>query len=167
MQNWTELRFAEEKAMWAKVHKELHFKPSIYPKDWPSLQLREPYIIYDIRDDFDYSRYEELYKDLEEKMIKVFKKVTLENESIIVLDWQHVCYHFNPRLETIKNEFDRGPVPLLPEGDYCFFIQKDFQWGYLGHPWEKTVSVFGEALITQIEQNKPDIFNTAFEKRNG
>lgn len=38
------------------------------------------------------------------------------------------------------------------------FIQKDFKWGYLGHPWEESITIFGEELIESFERNKPEMF---------
>jgi len=49
-------------------------------------------------------------------------------------------------------------IPVFPNGDYYFFIQKDFKWGYLGHPWEESITIFGEELIESFERNKPEMF---------
>lgn len=57
-----------------------------------------------------------------------------------------------------KNEFDEWTVPIFPNGDYYFFIHKDFEWGYLGHPWERTITVFGKELIKGFEKHRPRMF---------
>ena len=74
------------------------------------------------------------------------------------MDWQHECYWIDPCLEFEKDEFDELKVPVFPNGDYYFFIHKDFEWGYLGHPWEKTITIFGEGLITGFEKHQPKMF---------
>lgn len=99
-----------------------------------------------------------MYDDLEDKALQVFKENTVSNEYIMALDWQHECYWVNPHLKFERNEFDEWSIPIFPNGDYYFFIQKDFKWGYLGHPWEKSITIFGKGLIESFERNKPKMF---------
>lgn len=81
------------------------------------------------------------------------------------LDWQHTCFKYNPRIidyneypvfvkydVPIKNEYVDWEgynvwfPTFYPDGDYYFFIAKDFSWGYLTHPWLKKAYVFGDCL---------------------
>ncbi len=41
-----------------------------------------------------------------------------------------------------RDDLDRWIIPAVPDGDYYFFIQKEFKWGILSHPWEKTITVW-------------------------
>lgn len=97
-------------------------------------------------------------------MENIFVECTKENEYVLALDWQHRRYYFNPRIESIRDEFGEWPVPIFPNGDYYFFIQKEFKWGFLGHPWEKSISIFGEELIQSIEQKKPKLLKKIVDK---
>ncbi|MES9706026.1 DUF2716 domain-containing protein, partial [Bacillus toyonensis] len=63
-----------------------------------------------------------------------------------------------PHLAFERNEFYEWRIPIFPNGDYYFFIQKDFKWGYLGHPWEKSITIFGKEIIESFKQNKPEMF---------
>lgn len=164
MKNWIKINEKEENEIWDKIYNDLKFKPSVHPNDWPSLQISAPYMKYDVSDIYKDNKYEELYKDLEEKMENIFVECTKENEYVLALDWQHQCYYFNPRIESIRDEFGEWPVPIFPNGDYYFFIQKEFKWGFLGHPWEKSISIFGEELIQSIEQKKPKLFKKIVDK---
>ncbi|WP_254475893.1 DUF2716 domain-containing protein [Brevibacillus sp. HB1.4B] len=47
------------------------------------------------------------------------------------LDWHHECYLYNPHPEDGKAI---GWIWFCPDGDYCFYLNKDFKWGYLRHP---------------------------------
>ncbi len=41
---------------------------------------------------------------------------------------------------------------FYPDGDYYFFIEENFEFGYLGHPWRQEIWIFGRDLIKEIEQ---------------
>jgi hypothetical protein len=160
--NWIELTQSEEKNVWKKVFNEFQFKPSI--SKFPSFIVPSPFITYDISPYRNWSgeleEYEEIYKDLEEKSLFAFQALTNDNEYFYALDWQHPCYWVNPFLEFPRDEFNEWIIPILPEGDYYFFIQKEFNWGFLGHPWEETITVFGKELIQVFEKNNPRMLDT-------
>ena len=40
----------------------------------------------------------------------------------------------------------------FPDGEYCIFLADDFSFGTFGHPWQRSVCVFGAALLEQVEQ---------------
>lgn len=120
--------------------------------------MPSPFITYDISRYFGEFVDLDAYDELEEKALLVFKENTAWNEYIMALDWQHECYWVNPHLKFDRNEFDEWIIPIIPNGDYYFFIQKDLKWGYLGHPWEKSITIFGKELIESIKQNKPEMF---------
>lgn len=145
MENWLELSEVEDKKVWTKIYGELKFKPSI--SDFPSFEVPTPFITYDISIYIGESEDLHAYYDLEEKALLVFQKNASQGEYIYALDWQHDCYWINSHLEFEKDEFEEWKVLIFPNGDYYFFIQKDFEWGYLGHPWEKTITIFGKELI--------------------
>jgi hypothetical protein len=93
-----------------------------------------------------------------------FQELTNDNEYFYALDWNHPCYWVNSFLEFPRDEFNEWIIPIFPDGDYYFFIQKDFNWGFFGHPWEGTITLFGKELIQAIEKNKPKMFNKALRK---
>lgn len=82
-------------------------------------------------------------------------------EEMFALDWQHDCFLFDPN-EKIPAGFqyhDSGRdcevyfPTYYPDGDYYFFISKDWSAGLFGNPWRKELIVTGEELITAIEKN--------------
>ncbi|GGE71577.1 DUF2716 domain-containing protein [Priestia taiwanensis] len=159
MENWIPLTEKEYDHIWDKVYKELKFEPSI--SVFPSFQLSSPFITYDISHCFEEAEYD----DLEEKVWCVFQELTLSNEYILALDWQHECYWVNSHLNFGKDEFVGQILSLFPDGDYYFFIQKDFKWGYLGHPWEKSITIFGEELVNAVHKHKPRMFHKVLRQR--
>ncbi|WP_256762466.1 DUF2716 domain-containing protein [Cohnella sp. WQ 127256] len=149
--NWIPLDNDEYRNVWDRFYEEFNFKPSVYPSDWPTFLEKTPFITYDI------SNYrEEDIDDLTDKCVLAFKGSTQSNEYIYALDWQHESFLFNPHLETNN---DKWTIGFYPDGDYYLFLKKDFSWGYLGHPWEQTICIFGEELIKNFEINKPNIFS--------
>jgi len=131
---------------WSKIYNEFGFKPST--KRFPSFSTPKPFVKYDISNCYD----EKLVRDFENKAVKAFQEITQPGELFYALDWQHECYWANPRLEfptQIPWRVDNGDwiISIYPDGDYHFFIAKDFSWGILGHPWENTVTIYGGKLI--------------------
>ena len=80
------------------------------------------------------------------------------------MDWHHSAFLYDPRnLEEQQSFFveDQRYVggvyfayfpSFYPDGDYYFFIDEQFRFGYLGHPWRREVWIFGEALLPRFEQ---------------
>ncbi|MFB8424888.1 DUF2716 domain-containing protein [Priestia megaterium] len=155
MKNWIQLSEQEEKKFWKRIYKEFKFKPST--SRFPSFKVPSPFITYDISNFFGETADLELYDRIENKALNAFKNITLVDEYILALDWQHECYWVNPHLEFKKDKFGEWVVPVVPNGDYYFFIQKDFQWGFLGHPWEKSITIFGEDFIKSFNEQQPKI----------
>lgn len=148
MDNWIPLSYEQYSLVWDNFYKDFNFKPSVHSSDWPSYRLPVPFVTFDITeytdDDID---------DLEEKCITNLRAVTGSDEYIYALDWQHKSYLYTPHLEN-----GNARIGFYPDGDYYFFLNKDYKWGYLGHPWEQSISIFGEELIHQFETNRPTIF---------
>ncbi|WP_419881543.1 DUF2716 domain-containing protein [Peribacillus sp. B-H-3] len=156
MKNWIPFSDQESDQIWDKIHRDFKFKPSI--SKFPSFKVPHPFITYDISGFFGESADLDAYDDLEEKALDAFKESTLADEYILAFDWQHECYWVNPRLEFERDEFGEWTIPIFPNGDYYFFIQKDFKWGYLGHPWGKSITIFGKKLMEAFDKQKPRMF---------
>ncbi|MDQ0874610.1 hypothetical protein QFZ77_003269 [Paenibacillus sp. V4I3] len=147
MDNWISLSNELYRHVWDKFYEDFNFNPSVYSSDWPSFSLPTPYITYKITNYTD-----EDIDDLERKCVACLKVVTEPDEYLYALDWQHESFHYNPHLGPPRT------ISFYPDGDYYLFINKDFLWGYLGHPWEHTISIFGVELIHQFEINRPNLF---------
>ena len=106
--NWIQLSESEEDAVWKKVIKEFQFKPSI--SKFPSFIVPSPFITYNISSYLNWSgkldKYEEIYKELEEKSLFTFKHLTNDKEYFYALDWQHPCYWVNPFLDFPRDELN-------------------------------------------------------------
>ena len=164
MVNWTELESNIEDQVWDRIYKELQFSPGNFKKKQPTFLPPKPYLIFDISHLYG-SNFEELYTNLETTVSQAFINCTEEDEFIYVLDWQHTCYLFNPRLESPRDEQGEWPIPLYPNGDYYFFIKKDFSFGYIGHPWEERIYIYGPALVEEVKRQSPKLFTKLIEEQ--
>lgn len=165
LKNWIEIEFDDKEYdnVWDRFYRKFNFNPSTYKEDWPSFRIEAPFITYDISHIYNNPEFEKLHNDLEEKVIMALRACAQPSEYLYALDWQHPCYWFNPWLD-ISERCHKHPslgwvIPILPNGDYYIFLQKDFNWGILGHPWEESMCIFGSDLISSIEKNKPLLFS--------
>jgi hypothetical protein len=157
MNAWKILKKEERILAWDDFYLKFDFHPSTRKKDWPGIKEPNPSLTFRISHIF--GKGEEYYNSLHDNLIDVFlqafKSLVPKYGWIFALDWQHECYKFYPHE---LNEFGEWMVPILPNGDYYIFFEKNLDFGVFGHPWEGTMCIFGEDLIAKIEQNKPSLF---------
>ncbi|SMX28161.1 hypothetical protein TRP8649_02276 [Pelagimonas phthalicica] len=150
--NWQELSRFEEDRIWERVYKVLGFNPSIYKENFPGFKEPEPSVTYSFStiwgDEFD-----RLEADLEARAKALFKEATPKGKLIYALDWNHPCYQFDPH-----SSGEDWLIPALPDGDYHLFLSQSFSFGWLGHPWEQTVCIFGEPLLAALKRHRPKVF---------
>ncbi|MDR0916311.1 MAG: DUF2716 domain-containing protein [Oscillospiraceae bacterium] len=160
---WVLINDEEEKAVWDSVEKVTGFVPRTTGREYKAFAFDVPLPegevkaadIYDISTSRIYTNNAEI-----NDMIREMLKVCVGDEPYMyALDWNHSSFRYNPRI-TEKIEY---PVwidgksgsgdgynvyfpTFYPNGDYYFFIARDFSWGYLGHPWLKRIYVYGQKL---------------------
>ncbi len=169
MQGWDLLDDAELRRVWDRFYDDFAFRPSVYPKDFPGIREPHPSITWALRRPWDGDG----EVDLHTVFLAAFRACTPPDGFLYALDWQHPCYRFQPhdfrpQVSFQEDEYGRPvlsngdywPVPVLPNGDYYIFLVHDFTWGVFGHPWEWTMCVFGETLLTAITQHLPQMFAT-------
>lgn len=163
MNGWTLLEDDELELVWSRFYKNFYFKPST--TIFPAYSLPSPFIKYDISDRYT----EDLIRDFEEKSVNAFQQCTKPEELIYALDWQHDCYLVDARLEFPRHfswRVDNGDwiISIYPDGDYHFFLARDFSWGILGHPWEQTITIYGENFIRCLLKDKPYILHKVLQR---
>jgi hypothetical protein len=154
MRNWIELDEKACRATWDAVTEAFRFLPSTDPADWPSLREPEASVTYSLQRLWrDPARHERLRRDAESKVLAALRAVTAPDEWLFALDWQHPGFRFFPHLPFEAGPDDEWPVPLLPDGDYYFFVEPALRFGWLGHPWEKTACVFGADFLAALARD--------------
>lgn len=149
--------------IWGKIYEKLKFSPSCsyrgHSLNVPlPFQISGNYSVYGIENMTD-----EQYDLLADTIREIFIKITKNSQKMYALDWQHSAFIYNPRnLSEQKScrvedeRYEGGGYSaffpdFFPDGDYYFFIEENFEFGYLGHPWRQEIWIFGESLIKEIE----------------
>lgn len=162
---WEELSKEEYNPVWDRFDSWFQFSPSV-SGTFPGILEPYPSMVYSIEDVYSedvqfyesktYARYN---KDLQDKFLKTFKLLTPPDDWMYALDWQHPCYRFFPHIPFRRKPVSKEwPVPILPNGDYFIFLEKDFKYGVFGHPWQETMCIFGEEMLAALENNMPNLF---------
>ncbi len=146
--------------IWDKVYETLKFTPSM-DKSIVPFEIEEEYAIYS----FDFDEITEKQIDMMKEVIEnIFANMSKDDTKMYALDWQHSAFLYNPKNPEEQKSFwkedDRymgggynAYFPsFFPDGDYYFFIDEKFRFGYLGHPWRQEVWVWGEELITKMDE---------------
>ena len=101
-----------------------------------------------------------IWNEEQELIVNDFFKKNSSNE-IYALDWQHDCFIFSPKEHIPCNyeyyDFDRECQVYFPtyypNGDYHFFMDKEWKYGIYGHPWRNEIIVMGKELVEKFESN--------------
>jgi len=146
--------------IWDKVYETLKFTPSM-DKSIVPFEIEEEYAIYS----FDFDEITEKQIDMMKEVIEnIFANMSKDDTKMYALDWKHSAFLYNPKNPEEQKSFwkedDRymgggynAYFPsFFPDGDYYFFIDEKFRFGYLGHPWRQEVWVWGEELITKMDE---------------
>lgn len=150
MNNWISLQDDEYRSVWDRFYKDFSFKPSIYPKDWPTFTINIPFVTFEIKKNY----HDKDIDELEEICVDSLRSCLGPEEYMYALDWQHDSYYYSPYLQDTPPRFS-----FYPDGDYYLFLKNDFSFGFLGHPWEHSITIFGEELIEQFIKNRPKILD--------
>lgn len=142
--SWIPMTQAEDKKIWHVIDQQFQFTPSTTV--FPSYHSPSPFITYEV----DYEKREEI----EQTLKRILTELTVEGERVMALDWNHQGYWIDPRRTFLRNEEGDWMIPAVPDGDYSFFIARDFRWGYLGHPWEGSITLFGEDMISAFQRTE-------------
>lgn len=141
------------KEIWDRIHNDFGFFPASFINQ--TIKSKIKYRAYKLKS---------YWTEQEEKIVNsIF--IEMSADDIYALDWQHDCFIFNPREEIplYYHYYDKDRdcnvyfPSYLPDGDYHFFISKDWSYGLLGHPWRKEIYVFGNELIKKFEDKMNEL----------
>jgi hypothetical protein len=151
---WQELSRADADAAWDRFCKRFRWRRQYERGKGPYIREPIPSVTWSIAHAFGPQR-EQLEVDLNLKMHRALRRCTKPDLRLFALDWEHPCYWFWPRRFTDAADREAWKVPVLPDGDYYIFLAENFGFGLFGHPWEQTLCVFGQDLLTVLEQDRP------------
>ncbi len=132
---------------WTAFTDRYGFRPGVDPSTWPA--IREPVgsVTFDLSPVWSDSSVSAAKVD--EAVLLACQTVCGAEEFMVVLDWQHHCYDFWPHRFTARPG-QTWPVPPTPDGDYFLFLAQDMSQGSFGHPWERSLCVFGAEFTAAV-----------------
>ncbi|WP_340538029.1 DUF2716 domain-containing protein [Nocardioides sp. GXZ039] len=146
---WSILDKNEYRGHWAHFYAAFHFRASYYSDGWPGFVPPEPSITFDLSQIEEGPALASSVDALNAEALRCFVTALPESERLLALDWQHESFWFKP------SEAALAPTPgwqisVYPDGDYYSFVTQDMSQGTFGHPWEKTLCVFGPDLVSTL-----------------
>ena len=153
---------------WDRFDKQFKFRAS-YPPNGPGIREPNPSVTFDIAAPIDGPIPEEEYglvNELHTKAHAAFQRVTPIGKRLIVLDWQHEDWLFDPHAPFDPANWRNWETWVYPDGDYYVFLADDFSFGTFAHPWAQTICVWGQDLIDAFASDPPLLFQRAI-RRNG
>lgn len=139
---WQRLSFAEGDAVWAPFKQQYGFRPGVDPATWPAIREPAGSVTFDLAPVWTGPRRTVTEDDVNAVILRACQAISAVEDAMVVLDWQHPCYLFWPHRWT-DTDADAWPIQPTPNGDYYIFLTRELSQGSFGHPWEKTLCVFG------------------------
>ncbi|GAA2590883.1 hypothetical protein GCM10010435_81980 [Winogradskya consettensis] len=146
---WEPISMDVDDAYWDPFYQRFNFRPSMY--QWPAITEPEPSVTIDLGPIFDagHAQFGAGASAINSLALVALTRVLGSDTSLVVLDWQHQSYRFWPHLFACQPD-PQWATTVFPNGDYYIFLTEDMTTGTFGHPWERTLCVFGEPLVSTL-----------------
>lgn len=148
---WRGLTSSEDLAYWvAFTGKFGELRPGIDPKSWPAIVEPVPSVTFDL-DTSGPATWATQMDAVNAEALRCFVTEFKDGSDWIVLNWRHPGYSLDVGVHALAPDAE-WRVPVHPDGDYYCFARPDFSEGTFGHPWERTLCVFGPRLVASLGQ---------------
>ena len=165
---WVELDWDAGKVLWAGFADRYQFRASISPGGWPAIVEPTPSVVWDLRPVFegDYpGGFTAGSREVAGLVLGTVQDCTEWWESIVFHDWVHPSCLFRPHKVDEPEEVPGWDVGgLFPNGDYTIFVGRDYAFGILGHPWERSLCVFGQTAMAAFATRNQGILTTVLRR---
>jgi hypothetical protein len=145
---WRPLTVEQSRERWQRFDAAVGFQPSMEPEDWPGITEPPGSMTFDLSVPSG-PVLAANHGAVNAEALRTFVTALPDVLEWIVLDWQHQAYAFRPADHLLSAEA-RWAVPVYPDGDYHAFLTPDHAAGTFGHPWERTLCVFGHRLVASL-----------------
>lgn len=141
--DWVELTDAEDDRLWDRVYDQLDFRPTIHHEEMPSFHEPPGSITWRIDHHDDEDRRDVVDRAARSALASALLAAAADDEYVLALDWQHTSYRVRPAALAASHDW---AVPPMPDGDYSLFLAHDLRFGWLAHPWEPSICVYGDLV---------------------
>jgi hypothetical protein len=134
---------------WAPFDARFEFKPDYYERNVPAIRMGASCLVVDLDPVFLHEgpRFAAGLRAINAAALRAFVWLAEEVE-LVALDWQHPSYRYSPAGLALGD--GRWAVPVFPNGDYYAHMTSDLAWGTFGHPWQQTLTIWGDELIESL-----------------
>jgi hypothetical protein len=146
---WVVLNDEEYREVWSRFDDRFKFRAAVAPDGWPAILEPSPSLTFDLSVIADGPQRGAAYDAINAEALRAFVWALPDVDRWLALDWQHPAYWFRPGALALTWKADWS-IPVYPDGDYFSFLVTDMTCGTFGHPWEKTLCVFGEPLVETL-----------------
>jgi hypothetical protein len=146
---WEPIPMDADDTYWTPFNQRFAFRPGM--RSWPAIDEPRPSVTIDLGPVFNgsHAQFAAGADAVNSLALTALVRVLDPDTSVIVLDWQHQTYRFWPHAFACQPD-QQWPTPVFPNGDYYIFLTEDMSMGTFGHPWEQTLCVFGEPLVSAL-----------------
>ncbi|MFD9746332.1 DUF2716 domain-containing protein [[Kitasatospora] papulosa] len=137
-----ELLETEYRRVWDRFYDEFTFRPSTSSFKWPAIKEPIASVTWSLAVLDDDPECERLDRLVEQGL----KSCMGPSGTLLALDWQHTSYRFAPLGVGGPGQL-AWPLSPYPDGDYYIYLSEDFRMGSFGHPWEKSLCLFGQEFL--------------------
>jgi hypothetical protein len=135
---------------WAPFNERFDFKPDFHELTEPAIKLPERSLVIDLAAVFPQAgpRFAAGEAAINAAALRCFVWLAGDQE-MTALDWQHTPYRYSPAKHAVS-ELEHWPVPVFPNGDYYIHLAPGLTWGSFGHPWQESLTLWGDELIESL-----------------
>lgn len=146
---WEPIPMDTDDTYWTPFYQRFAFRPGM--RSWPAIDEPRPSVTIDLGHVFagSHGQFAASADAINSLALMALTRVLDPDTSVVVLDWQHQTYRFWPHLFACQPD-QQWPTTVFPNGDYYIFLTEDMSTGTFGHPWEQTLCVFGEPLVSAL-----------------
>lgn len=147
---WSELSPEDSSRAWSRFAERFGgLRPSIGPVEWPAIREPTPSVTFDLSVATATPGLWAARGDaINAEALRCFL-TAFDDPEWVVLDWQHPSYQLDAAVHAATEDTE-WRVSVYPNGDYYTFARPDFSEGTFGHPWERTLCVFGPRLVETL-----------------
>ena len=135
---------------WAPFNERFDFKPDFYERTEPAINLPERSLVIDLAPVYAHEgpRFAAGGHAINAAALRCFVWLAGDQE-MTALDWQHTPYRYSPAKHAVA-ESDQWLIPVFPDGDYYIHLAPGLTWGSFGHPWQRSLTLWGDELVESL-----------------
>jgi hypothetical protein len=146
---WEPIPMEADDTCWTSFCQRFDFRPGT--RSWPAITEQRPSVTIDLGPIFASSepQFAAGADAVNGLTLLALVRALDRDTGVVALDWQHQTYRLWPDRFACQPD-PQWPTTVFPNGDYYIFLTEDMSTGTFGHPWEQTLCVFGEPLVSTL-----------------